>query len=139
MRKRRRLQHSLLYILSHGQIAKQKGRLAGGHTLPSSGLHCRWYAENAVLFRCRLVSSNKVIKRAQVPASNGYNYSICCSLDYCHTVCHLETKWGVELVFYFIFFFFFLFWPPQIKWNGQKINYALVNMQNTLTIYLTWK
>lgn len=67
VRKRRRLQHCLLYILSHGQIAKQKGRLAGGHTLPSSGLHCRWYAENAVLCRCRLFSCNKVIKHAQVP------------------------------------------------------------------------
>lgn len=77
VRKRRRLQHCLLYILSHWQIAKQKGRLAGGHTLPSSGLYCRWYAENAVLFRCRLVSSNKVIKHVQVPSSNGYNCFVC--------------------------------------------------------------
>lgn len=54
-RERRRLQCCLLYLLSHGQIAEQKGRLAGGHTLSSSGLHCRWYAENAVLFGCRAV------------------------------------------------------------------------------------
>lgn len=52
-RERRRLQCCLLYLLSHGQIAEQRGRLAGGHTLSSSGLHCRWYAENAVLFGCR--------------------------------------------------------------------------------------
>lgn len=31
-----------------GRLQSRK-RLAGGHTLASSGLHCRWYAENAVL------------------------------------------------------------------------------------------
>lgn len=47
---RSRLRYCLLCLLSHGQIAEQKGRLAGGHTLPSSGLHCRWYAENELSY-----------------------------------------------------------------------------------------
>lgn len=59
---RSRLQHCLLYLLSHGQIAEQKGRLADGHTLPSSGLHCRWYVENAVLLGCREVEHYLVVK-----------------------------------------------------------------------------
>lgn len=49
-RERSRLRYCLLCLLSHGQIAEQKGRLAGGHTLPSSGLHCRWYAENELSY-----------------------------------------------------------------------------------------